>query len=646
MIKELSINNYGKFQDSSTDHGVINKFVDFNFDTNEKVDIQIICWNNWSWKSTVLETIFILMSSKFANSFNRLVWYNHLNLKNSREIDDRVNIKWVLTNGNEIEINKSFMSNLTWQRANPLQDPEWNIDLKRKYLELLDGYNFHYVEPTYIKTLPQKLREIEVYNHSLNTTVFSVEEINTLHDFFNKIWYDIAWIKYNSTNFLQLKSLKEIHYVHEFLKLILENIPLEKPLIDNTFIDYVLVLVQNLNYGDSDILFQSSDLKGFEECIEAFEKLRESFETLNIKLISKEDLVHIYKHLTDKKYHFPKRNYGRDYFTISKRWETIDEKDQIPKKYILSLMLIYQTIKENFDKFSQEDWSIICKDIEFDHTYLFKSLQENFSRYSGQEGYSFKYWANALWLEMILPRLWISQDFILNNHWSQINFSELSSWEQKIINDLIQIRINIEDWKTNVFVIDEPEQSLHPLWQQEYIKQLIYICNTKLEEIDKNNATSIQIFIATHSTFIPTDLEAKKIHKLYSLPNIFGNWYQQDMWSYYKEMWLFNEENNFCKLNERLDNKFESLWVSQSQINAYLFDLAHVSWNNSTKLLRILTERVKSWSQELPFGHNRIETNSSLSLNEFIDKVIQTFQSSNNIAAKHLVYILKKAHGK
>ena len=78
------------------------------------------------------------------------------------------------------------------------------------------------------------------------------------------------------------------------------------------------------------------------------------------------------------------------------------------------------------------------------------------------------------------------------------NFENASSGEANILSNLLSLTPLIED--NSLILIDEPEISLHPLWQAKYIDLL----NKVLE-----NFSGCHIIIATHSPFLASDLNPK-----------------------------------------------------------------------------------------------------------------------------------------
>lgn len=80
----------------------------------------------------------------------------------------------------------------------------------------------------------------------------------------------------------------------------------------------------------------------------------------------------------------------------------------------------------------------------------------------------------------------------------EFNFNEASSGEANILSTLISLIPLIND--NCLVLIDEPEISLHPLWQSQYISLIYKIFS---------NFNGCHIIIASHSHFIVTDLKPK-----------------------------------------------------------------------------------------------------------------------------------------
>lgn len=78
------------------------------------------------------------------------------------------------------------------------------------------------------------------------------------------------------------------------------------------------------------------------------------------------------------------------------------------------------------------------------------------------------------------------------------NFEDASSGEANILSNLLSLVLLIED--NSLILIDEPEISLHPLWQARYIDLLDKVLE---------NFSGCHIIIATHSPFLASDLNPK-----------------------------------------------------------------------------------------------------------------------------------------
>lgn len=87
----------------------------------------------------------------------------------------------------------------------------------------------------------------------------------------------------------------------------------------------------------------------------------------------------------------------------------------------------------------------------------------------------------------------VSLVFTKSQH--EVDFSELSSGEQQILGTVI--RSVAELGQNSVLVIDEPEVSLHPAWQRQYLPRL-------LETLSFFPET--HVILATHSHFMVADL--------------------------------------------------------------------------------------------------------------------------------------------
>lgn len=100
--------------------------------------------------------------------------------------------------------------------------------------------------------------------------------------------------------------------------------------------------------------------------------------------------------------------------------------------------------------------------------------------------------------EIVISNMW------LNLHENIIPFSELSSGELSYLLQLVYIEQNISN--NTIFLIDEPEISLHPSWIKEYISRLDKICN----------GYDCHVIIATHSPMLVNNISKEELIGLYN----------------------------------------------------------------------------------------------------------------------------------
>lgn len=109
---------------------------------------------------------------------------------------------------------------------------------------------------------------------------------------------------------------------------------------------------------------------------------------------------------------------------------------------------------------------------------------------------------NTIKFLFLIKKYWNAKfDLYFSKGVKLFKFDHLSSGEKKLITGIFFIATSIRSEKNNILIIDEPEVSLHPKWQIEYlenISNLFYKYN-------------IKIFIATHSPLILADLFFDKL---------------------------------------------------------------------------------------------------------------------------------------
>lgn len=93
-----------------------------------------------------------------------------------------------------------------------------------------------------------------------------------------------------------------------------------------------------------------------------------------------------------------------------------------------------------------------------------------------------------LWVKDLKP--------IFKKNQNEIEINNLSSWEKQIVFRWWYLLKDKESIKWAIALIDEPEISLHPIWQQKILDFYTYLFK------DENWIQTSQIFITTHSPYV------------------------------------------------------------------------------------------------------------------------------------------------
>ncbi|WP_029148333.1 AAA family ATPase [Methylophilus sp. 5] len=126
---------------------------------------------------------------------------------------------------------------------------------------------------------------------------------------------------------------------------------------------------------------------------------------------------------------------------------------------------------------------------------------DNFQLYPGKYKFETSIWRYALWTGIVeIDGLTFYKRPNTNQNNSQVvgeiyTESDLSSGQWNWLSSLVGLTLELED--NSLVLIDEPENSLHPNWQRDYISMLV----TALESQNKCHA-----IIATHSAFIASGI--------------------------------------------------------------------------------------------------------------------------------------------
>ncbi|HCA5336448.1 TPA: ATP-binding protein [Acinetobacter baumannii] len=157
------------------------------------------------------------------------------------------------------------------------------------------------------------------------------------------------------------------------------------------------------------------------------------------------------------------------------------------ESHVINSLIDYLDIEED-----NQNNKYICIDFEKD---IYGDI-ENSIRFL----YLIKYY----WREKIVTNLISVKSNLI------LTFNHLSSGEKNILLTIFFISISLSDRRENVLIIDEPEISLHPKWQIEYLENIS----------DLFYLNDIKIYIATHSPLLLTDLffnKSKRVEISFSI---------------------------------------------------------------------------------------------------------------------------------
>jgi ABC-type hemin transport system ATPase subunit len=102
----------------------------------------------------------------------------------------------------------------------------------------------------------------------------------------------------------------------------------------------------------------------------------------------------------------------------------------------------------------------------------------------------------ALLLLVAAGALTVSESYVYTTDNRQLNLSEFSSGQWQILSSLLFAAVAVED--NTLILIDEPENSLHPSWQQIYLPLL----NETISSV-----RGVHVLVATHSPLVAASLD-------------------------------------------------------------------------------------------------------------------------------------------
>lgn len=120
-------------------------------------------------------------------------------------------------------------------------------------------------------------------------------------------------------------------------------------------------------------------------------------------------------------------------------------------------------------------------------------------------------------LDFKIPNKIVKLDIILTKNEYEFSLNGTSSGEAHFLSNMLFLLNNLVDHKTNVVLIDEPEISLHPKWQREYV----------LKIYDYFYKNDIKLFIATHAPLIISKVQV-------SNKDIYQNYMQKVKYNIFK----------------------------------------------------------------------------------------------------------------
>jgi len=187
-----------------------------------------------------------------------------------------------------------------------------------------------------------------------------------------------------------------------------------------------------------------------------------------------------------------------------------------------------------------------------------------------------------------------------------LTFDNISSGEKNILITIF-FSLSLVDTKKNILIIDEPELSLHPKWQIEYLENIS----------DLFYLNDIKIYIATHSPLILTDLffsNEKKVsisHSIFHVKNLDIKIIEDESEKsieaiYWNIFGVLTPQSSF--LSRRITDLLNNLTLGEVSLGDVLLELdiyidASYDINQSTFLLDLKKQIIENGS-ELQQGIN------------------------------------------
>lgn len=365
--------------------------------------------------------------------------------------------------------------------------------------------------------------------------------LNYIINYFNKFiegeTSKLMYITFSAFDDVSKEKKEEINYIYNWLKSkthwavktniynenklkILKYLEIDKIKKFINFINYLYLenkseftkIVINISYICNDFFYDLDKIKFNEDIKSQFFRLIKEY---NINILTKNDME-----------------------TVEKYWFYDSHIKNIHIFKISNILYLYifnklnkriTSLKETNFKVIEDELSLIIKKIDFET--ILKTAEEEKQMFNGEADFEFAYkelnqdieyiktslnlyelfyrvnWLRKYnsWDQLIKISFWYKEDlntswdlifnYDINNNFSYNDFSHSSSWELT----LLYTFLHLSDfqgflWK-KIVLIDEPEISLHPQWQRDYIEKL----NDWLNVLWINNVFFI---ITTHSPLI------------------------------------------------------------------------------------------------------------------------------------------------
>lgn len=409
-----------------------------------------------------------------------------------------------------------------------------------------------------------KIRKIKIENNLILWDNFELD--------FTKDWKTLDTIILVWENGSWKSTILNIIYEFSEIKIINDLYDNEKRIFEIEFCNEEIKIINQFYWEVSNKIFTiefnlSSSKWGWEQ-IKIFNKGNEKEINKNI-FIHKSEIKALFKSIfSDVSINFSPKEIKNS------TWIDIDSDVKISKKSNENIstdikqMLVDIRINDNEDdrKYFKENWKYKDEKLTQLRTKRFKNAFKLIFKDRNLEYY---------WVDLLTP--------IFKKDWHEINIDKLSSWEKQIVFRWSYLLKDKESIKWAIGLIDEPEISLHPLWQQKILD--FY---TNLFKDWNGNQTS-QLFISTHSPYVL-------------------QWYDLNYWG----LFIFPSWKRIDNLRSYIWEK-PSLWV----VNYEAYNLATVEFHD--ELYWYIYDKIKSknmieidiylWEHWFQQNINRIQLN-------------------------------------